>query len=261
MIETLLGGELSVRGTPHSSRSASPNRLLACHLLSQAERQALAEAMSSPRSLEAHADLAREGDRADSLFIITDGWACRYTTTREGGRQFPTLLVPGDVCNLDSLMFERLDYGVRTLTKATITVLSRERAAALVALHPGIGLAFTWLAMVENTTLSKWAQSLGRRSARERLAHLLCELSVRLVSERDSECSYGFPLTQEHMADALGLTPVHINRTMRQLREEGLVEIEGRVMTFPNIAHLQHVGGFDQGYLHVGPTEAQPVSA
>ena len=216
----------------------------------------LTATLSPPRKVDARFDLAREGDHTDTLFIITEGWACRYTTTREGGRQLPALLVPGDVCNLDSLMFERLDYGAQTLTGATITMLSRDRAAALVAQYSGIGRAFTWLAMVENTTLSKWAQSLGRRSARERLAHLFCELSVRLNAEQNGESRFDFPLTQELMADALGLTSVHVNRSMRQLRDEGLVEIKDRIMTLANVADLQTVGGFDQRYLHLDPIDA-----
>ena len=250
------GGHAAAHAAPRRSQSAPGGRLLTSPFLSQEERQGLAAALSPPKKVEARVDLAREGDRTDSLFIITEGWACRYTMTPEGSRQFPALLVPGDVCNLDSLMFERLDYGVRTLASATITTLSRDQAAALVARYPGIGRAFTWLAMVENTTLSKWAQSLGRRSARERLAHLLCELSVRLNAEQDGESSFGFPLTQEHMADALGLTPVHVNRTVRQLRDEGLVDIKDHVMTLSDVALLQNVGGFDQRYLHVEPIAA-----
>lgn len=239
-------------GSPHRTRArpTSGSRLLRSPFLSSEERQAIGEAMSPPKRMVARTDLIREGERTGSLYVIEEGWACRFATTIDGGRQLPALLLPGDVCNLDSLMFERLDYGVRILSDAKVTALSRDRAMMLAAQHPGIARTFTWLAMVENTTLSRLAVSLGRRSARARVAHLLCELSVRLDAEQDGASCYGFPLTQEHIADALGLTPVHVNRTIRQLREDGLVEVDNRTVTLPDMGHLRRVGGFDQAYLH-----------
>ncbi|WP_375383467.1 Crp/Fnr family transcriptional regulator [uncultured Sphingomonas sp.] len=234
----------------HASRLEG-TRLWTSQFLSREEKHALEDSVLPAKSVRAGTDLVREGERADSLFIVADGWACRYTTTREGGRQLPTLLVPGDIGNLDSLLFDRLDYGVRTLTDTMIVTLPRDRALALAAQYPGIARTFTWLALVENATLGKWALSLGRRSAKERLAHLLCELSVRLDVEDGNESSFAFPLTQEQVADALGLTSVHVNRTMQQLRTDGVVATENRRMVIPNVAQLRHIGGFDPRYLHI----------
>ena len=178
--------------------------------------------------------------------------------TKEGGRQLPALLVPGDIGNLDSLMFDRLDCGVRTLTRATVIALPRDRALALVAQHPGIAQTFIWLGLAENVILGKWAQSLARRSAKERLAHLLCELSVRLDAEDGNESSFAFPLTQEQVGDALGLTPVHVNRMMQQLRTESMLITANRTMTLPDVQGLRQIGGFDPSYLHSNPpTELQ----
>lgn len=235
-------------------------RLWAAGFLSREEQHALEEAVSPVKSVGPNIDLVREGARADTLFIVTDGWACRYTTTREGGRQLPALLVPGDVVNLDSLMFDQLDYGVRTITQMTIVALTRDRASALAAQHPGIARTFTWLGLVENAILSKWTLSLGRRSAIERLAHLLCELSVRLGIENGNESSFAFPLTQEQIGDALGLTSVHINRTMQHLRTDGLIEIANRTLTIPDVAKLRQAGGFDPRYLHVAPRGAAQLA-
>lgn len=253
--ESLSGNRVAPR---HQSRLAG-TRLWASRFLSREEREAL-DAVGSTRSVKANTDLAREGEPTDTLFIVAGGWACRYTTTREGGRQLPALLVSGDVGNLDSLLFDRLDYGVRTLTQATIVALPRDQALALAAQHPGIARTFTWLALVENVILSKWALSLGRRSAKERLAHLLCELSVRLNAKDGDESSFAFPLTQEQVADALGLTSVHVNRTMQQLRTEGLVATEKRRMIIPNVAQLRYVGGFDPRYLHIDPPSQTQVA-
>lgn len=197
----------------------------------------------------------REGEEADRLCFVVDGWACRFKTTRDGGRQIVTLMVPGDAANLDSLLFARLDYGVRALTETTVLSLSRQHALALAAKHPGIARAFTWLALVENATLSQWALSLGRHSAQQRLAHLFCELSVRADEHADGRSSFELPLTQEQIADALGLTAVHVNRTLRQLRAEGLVVMGGRSITIPDVARLRRVGDFDPAYLHHLPEE------
>lgn len=225
-------------------------------LLSRDERSALEGAVVSRRSVNAHVELVREGERTDNLFLIIKGWACRYTTTREGGRQFSALLLPGDLCNLDSLLFDRLDCGVRTLTPATIVALPRESALALTAQYSGIACTFTWLAFVENAILAKLALTLGRRSAKQRLAHLLCGLSARLGKDHDDESSFEFPLTQEQIGDALGLTAVHVNRTMHVLRDDGLVTINNRTMTLSSVAELRQVGGFDPSYLHIERAEA-----
>jgi CRP-like cAMP-binding protein len=253
---------LLTRAAPRPLSSLPRTRLWAAGFLSWEEQQLLDEAVSPARSIGPNIDLVREGARADTMFIITDGWACRYTTTQEGGRQLPALLVPGDVGNLDALMFDRLDYGIRTITQVTIVALPQDRALALAVQHPGIARTLTWLGLVENAILSKWTLSLGRRSATERLAHLLCELSVRLDAENGEESSFAFPLTQELIADALGLTNVHVNRTMQHLRTSGLIETANRTLTIPDVAKLRQVGGFDPRYLHMAPPrEAQLASS
>jgi CRP-like cAMP-binding protein len=248
-----------VRHAPAALEPSSPlsgTRLLMSHFLSRDEQHALDAVAEPARTVRPNVDLVREGEGAESLFVITRGWACRYATTREGGRQFPALVVPGDIGNLDSLMFDRIDYGVRTLTEATVVALPRQRALELMAQPPGIAQTFVWLGLVENANLSEWALSLGRRSAEERLAHLICELSVRLDAERENTSTFGFPLTQEQIADTLGLTSVHVNRMLQHLRGQGLVSTENRVMTIPDVARLRQVAGFDPRYLHTERTAA-----
>ena len=247
-------GALVHKSPPLSSQLASTRRWNS-RLLSREEQHALDSAVSSGRSVGPNIDLVREGESADNLFVVVEGWACRYTTTTDGRRQLPAVLVPGDIGNLDSLMFDRLDYGVRTITQATIVALPRSRALALSAQYPGIARMFTWAALVENAILGKWVLSLGRRSAKERLAHLLCELSTRLNMQNENESSFACPLTQEQMADALGLTSVHVNRTLQQLREEGMVVTANRTMTLPDVAALRRIGGFNPRYLHIDAPE------
>lgn len=244
-------------GTGHPARLAG-SRLAASAFLSPGERQALEDAAAPARTLRPDVDLVREGTQGDDLFIIVEGWACRYLTTEQGGRQLSALLLPGDLANLDSLMFGRLDYGVRTLTEVTVVTVPRDWALALTVQHPGIARSFTWLALLENVVLTKWIQSLGRRSAKMRLAHLLCELSVRLDAEQDNTSSFKLPLTQEHIADVLGLTAVHVNRVLQELRAERMVSTRYRRVILPDVARLRRSCGFDPRYLHMEQSSTTP---
>lgn len=242
---------------PHDSLPLGQG-LWPSRFLSAEERSALEKAVVSSRSVGARRDLVSERARVESLFILKEGWAARYTITRGGGRYFLTLLVPGDLCNPDSLLIDRLDYGVRTLTGATVVALPRDQVSALAFQHPGIARMFLWRAFVDNAILGRSALALSRQTAKERLAHLLCELSVRLNAAETDNSSFDFPLTQEQIADALGLTSIHVNRTMRSLRAEGLVAIANRTMTLPDVARLRHISGFDPSYLHIDPSTIEP---
>ena len=226
-------------------------RLLDSPHLSAAERDVLSDAFRPAQPVRAGAELVREGERADRLYLVTGGWACRYSTTRDGGRQISGIAVPGDVANLDSLLLDRIDTGVRALTVLHVVEARRDKLLALAAEHPEIARTYTWAALVENAILGRWAMSLGRRSARGKLAHLLCELAVRLDAERGGAAGYDFPITQEQVADMLGLTPVHVNRTIQQLRQEGLVAMGNRRMSLPQMGRLRQVAGFDPRYLHL----------
>ncbi|MDQ0840021.1 Crp/Fnr family transcriptional regulator [Sphingomonas faeni] len=223
-------------------------------MLTRDEQYALEEIALHVTPVGPHTDIVREGEGTDRLFIVTKGWACRYATTRNGGRLLSRLLVPGDIANLDSLLFDRLDYGVRTITQTTIVALPRKRVSMLAAKYSGIARALACLAFTENAIVSQRALSLGRRSATERIAHLLCELSVRFDAEIGGESSYAFPLTQEVIGDALGLTAIHVNRTMRVLQKDGLIALENRYITIPDIAALRQACGFNPSYLHMPPS-------
>jgi len=246
-------GPATLHRAPRASLAAT--RLAASPFLSDEERQRLEQAPVIPRSVRAGTDLVREQETGDHLLFVVEGWACRYKTTRNGSRQISALLVAGDLGNIDALMFDRLDFGIRTLTPATVLTMPRERAVALTADHAGIARAFTWFAMVENAVLSQWLLCLGRQSAATRLAHLFCELGMRLRAEDGNDGSFEFPLTQEHLADVLGLTPVHVNRTMQHLRSEGLIRTEHRRVILPDIERLRLLGEFDPHYLHANPPE------
>lgn len=249
MTDIASGTDASSSRVPQQTPTLADTRLARLGFVSDEERAALARVAVIPRSLTAGEEFVRQGGVPDSLYLLIAGWACRYVTTRSGGRQIATLLVPGGVCNLDNMLFERADFGVRTLTSATVLALPRRKALALAAELPGVGRAFTWLALAENAVLTQWAVSIGRRSALERLAHLLCELNLRMGTSDTGESSFDLPLTQEVIADTLGLTSVHVNRTMRRLREQGLIVIAGRSVTILDVGRLQKFADFDGSYL------------
>jgi CRP-like cAMP-binding protein len=220
--------------------------------LDAADRDALARACGDIRTVKAGTDLLRQGTPTNSVHILLDGWAARYKILEDGSRFIPALAVPGDICDLDALRFDELDYGVTMLSAGTVAALPRQRAEALFATNPATADAFWSLALAENSVLTEWAASIGRRSASQRVAHLLCELLVRLtvVGKADGH-SYEFPLTQEQIADALGLTTVHTNRTLQSLRSMDLVTVQHRRVTIHNWLALSASCGFRPAYLHL----------
>lgn len=181
---------------------------------------------------------------------MEEGWACQFRTLRDGRRQILRVLLPGDVCNLDSLQMKNAPFGIKALTSVSTLLVARQHLSALCHGSPGIANSVIELALSENAMLNQWATCLGRRSAPERLAHLLCELAVRLG--RDAGCetaSFDLPLTQEQIGDVLGLTAVHINRMMQQFRRQRLLHTEGKTITLEDMGALKNMAEFDPAYL------------
>jgi CRP-like cAMP-binding protein len=229
--------------------------------LSQEERRHLEAALTS-RAVPARTNLVAEGDNSGTLYLLADGWAFRHQTARNGNRQIVGLALPGDFCNLDVLAFGRIGYGVRMLTAGTLLTIERDKALALGVYFPAIASLFAQTAFLENAILSRWTFCLGRLSAQERLAHLLCELAVRRGYRQDRrQIKIDLPLTQEQLADVLGLTGVHVNRVLQHLRSLGLVAKRGRVMEIFDFPALQAMAGFDPAYLHRDAKRAEAVAA
>ena len=225
---------------------------LAAGGLTGPERQALALTTLSSHRRGPGDQLVRDGDPVGSIFFLAEGWACRFKLSKDGHRQISLLLAPGDVCNLDALLFPKADYGVCMLTAGTVLALPRERAVMLADRYSGIARRMQLVSFVENATLTHHALRLGRQSAREKVAHFLCELGVRLgYGNAVGETTFELPLTQEHIGDALGLTAVHVNRTLRELRLEGLLTSTLRRIVIKDIAALRRLAGFCPRYLHL----------
>ena len=252
---------MSGRWSGDGHRNPLLTRLRRSRTVGEAELAALGNLLAAPRLLGARSDLLEEGARTARLHVLLDGWACRFRILADGSRQITAVLLPGDVCDLDGLYLGRSGHAVGTLTPCKVASLDRSALRTLAAHHAGVAQGLGWLVAVENAVLTEHVIGLGRRSARERMAHLLCELFQRLaVTGRHRESGYTLPMTQTDLSDVLGLTPVHVNRILQVLRGEGLIVLKGREMIIPDWQALCEAAEFRPDYLHLdGPGGPEAV--
>ena len=219
--------------------------------LTAAEVAALERATGRPQTFGPRKDLIREGDQPGPVFIVLEGWTFRYKVLPSGTRQIMAFLMPGDACDLNIGMLAEMDHSIQTATSASISKISREAMDSLMAEYPGIARAMYVAQLVDEGTLRAWIVSLGRRSSAERVSHLLLELYVRGVQNGIAGLNeITLPLSQVVLADALGMTPVHINRTLQELRRSGAIELERSLLRIRDVGALTRISGFDDGYLH-----------
>lgn len=221
--------------------------------LSQNDRAILDRAASERvRKFGPRVDIAREGDRPKDVQLILTGWACRYKQLEDGRRQVVSFFLPGDLCDLNIFILREMDHSIGTITPVSIADLSRDFFNEMSADHPRIITAFWWESLVTAAVQREWTMNLGQRTALERMAHLLCEIFFRLrVAGLTREDSCDFPLTQADLADATGLSKVHVNRTLQELRSAGLIALKGKMLAVPNLDRLMNAGMFNANYLHL----------
>lgn len=225
--------------------------------LSPADRALLDELTSQVTEVAAHQDLAREGDTGAEVHVVLSGFACRYKSLPDGGRQIMAWLVPGDFCDLHLAVLGEMDHSIATLTDSRISTLPRNGLEVVTDAHPGLMRAFWWATLVDEAVLREWLVNMGRRPGDQRVAHLLCEVLARLQAvglADDGEID--FPLTQIDLADTVGLSAVHVNRIIQQLREDGLIVWRSGRLRIPDVPALQAMAGFDPAYLHLRPRGA-----
>jgi CRP-like cAMP-binding protein len=203
------------------------------------------------RRVAGKVDLIREGDEPGPVFVILDGWACRYKILPKGTRQITAFMLPGDCCDLHIAMLKQMDHGIQTVTACSVATISRSEMTALLDERPNIARALYIAQLIDESTLRSWIVSMGRRSSVERLAHLMCELYLRASAvEGVGGATIDLPLSQVQLADAMGMTPVHINRVLKELREAGAMEIRRGHLSITDPVKLVHIAGFDENYLH-----------
>lgn len=214
------------------------------------------------RKLDAGSYLVREGDVPTHCAVLVSGFAFRQKVTGEGARQILAVCIPGDAIDFQNMFLDISDHAVQVLTRATVADVPRDALQHLVEQRPAVGVAVIHATLVEASILREWVVNVGRRDARARIAHILCEFAVRLEWRGLSSSSAGFelPMTQEQLADATGLTSVHVNRVLRLLETENLISRQRRMIQFVDWRALQDVGDFSRRYLHI-PGEDQLVDA
>jgi CRP-like cAMP-binding protein len=220
--------------------------------LRAADRAALLALPYRQQVMQAAAYVVREGARPDRSCLILSGLACRHKVTVEGARQIVGVHIPGDFVDLEGSLLNVADHNVQTLTRCELAFIPRSAMQELILGYPRIGFALWVDTLIDASIFREWVVNVGRRDARARLAHLLCEFARRLeVAGLATEYRYELPMTQEQLADATGLTPVHVNRVLQQMSREGLLERDRRRVAIPNWERLRDVGGFSENYLHL----------
>lgn len=233
-----------------------PSRLgrkLDRHLaLSAAERDALDRWLGrSVRLVRDRTPLVEEGAPPSDMHIVVDGWACRYRSAGVRGRQVVSILLPGDICDFNSFVIRRMDSTIEAVGDLRVACISRSALNDLTAAHPRLSQGLWWDSMVAAAIGREWLVNLGQRNARERVAHLLCELYRRLEQvDLAADGEMPLPLTQADLGGACGMTPEHTNRTLRGLRDSGLIETRAGSVRLLDIGALEAEADFSPDYLH-----------
>lgn len=231
---------------------ALTSRLEAFTRLSPEDKAALEKLSKVSRTVAPRRDLIREGEKPNYVHLMLDGWACRYKTLPDGRRQIVAFFVPGDFCDLNVYILKQMDHSIGAITRLAVADISRDEMDHLTTNHPRITQALWWESLVQHAIQREWTLNLGQRSAYERIGHLLVEVYLRLKTVGltwNGTCD--FPLTQVDIADATGLTPVHVNRTLQELRRDELIELERKQLNIPDLHRLMDVAMFNANYLHL----------
>ncbi len=196
--------------------------------------------------------LVNEGEPVKTCCLLVEGFACRLKSTSTGQRQIVSLHLPGDLLDLQHLLVRVADHSIQCITAARIVAVPEADLRRLAEERPRIGQALWRDTLVEASRFREWIVNIGRRSAKARIAHLLCEFIFRSHAIGMSVGPvFEFPMTQDQIGDATGLTPVHVNRVLRVLAEEGIISRKRRLITVQDPTRLQDVAGFDSAYLHL----------
>ena len=228
-------------------------RKLSVHApLDEEDRQAILALPHVCRKIGAANVITHEGAPADQCGVLVSGFAYRQKTTRDGARQIVALHIPGEPLGLANLALNVADHTVEALTDAEVAFVANADLIELATLRPAVGHAFLVKLLVEGSIAREWLLNIGRRDGLTKLAHLLCEFALRLeATGLADEYGYELPMTQDQLGDALGLTPVHVNRCLKALESEGLIDRDGRKISFPDWRRIRDKADFADEYLHL----------
>jgi CRP-like cAMP-binding protein len=220
--------------------------------LSEEESHALHSAAGPLRSCGSHEDVLREGERSNTVAVLVAGSACRHKVLPDGRRQIIGYLVPGDMCGASAFILKSTDHTVSTSSPSLITRLHHRSLQEITTRHPRLIRTLWWNMLVEQAMTREWLVNVGQRTALERVAHLLCEIYLRLRAvglATPDGCE--LPINQAEIADAVALSTVHVNRTLKELRNAGLASLSGKSLLIHDFHQLCTVAMFDPAYLHL----------
>ncbi len=219
--------------------------------LSPDELTCLADLQSNPLRVKRGRQLTQEGQTGHKAFVLQTGWACSYKLLPDGGRQIISFPIAGDVVGLRSVLLRTADHSFSALTDAVVNAVEAPHILKCVNEFPRLGAALLWAASRDEAMVVEHLVNIGRRSALERTAHFFMELTERLhLIGQATETEFKCPLTQFVLADALGLTAIHINRVLRELRERNLLTLRRGSVSIHDLAGLRKLAGFQGGYLN-----------
>ena len=230
-------------------------KLSAFVALSDNELLILDKFHSRSKSFVAGRDLVRQGQSEQAAYILAEGWVCSYKLQPDGSRQIVDFQIPGDFLGLRSVLLHTSDHSVEPITNIRAAEVLADDLLQAFAETPRLATAILWAASRDEAMVVEHLVCLGRREADERVAHFLLELGSRLaLVGMGTKAGYACPLTQYHLADALGMSAVHVNRVLRRMREAGLVTFRDGQVSFDDYGGLVKLAGFDPDYLeHSGP--------
>lgn len=219
--------------------------------LTDDDRRTLEDACRITCNVRGRTQLIGEGDAPSNVHLIQEGFACRYKLLPSGKRQIMAIFIPGDICDLHVQILGEMDHCIGTLTDAVVVELPPDIVEDLTT-NPRINRALWWATLVDEGTLREWLVSMGQRPAEQQMAHIFCELLTRLQAiGLGVGNSFEMPFTQEELADTLGVTSVHANRVLMQLRHRDLILTEGRRLVVPDFRRLKDFCDFEPNYLHL----------
>lgn len=222
------------------------------HPLCPEDRAAILALPYSLRKLRAHDHIVSEGDRPQHTCLLLSGFAFRHKVAGNGGRQIMSIHLKGDLVDLQNSMLGIADHNVQMLSAGEVALIPFEAVRDLAFAVPSIGMAMWYETLVEGSIFREWILNIGRRDARARIGHLLCEFAMRLeVAELGQQRDNELPITQEQLADAVSLTPVHVNRTLKSLEKDGYISRSKRRITISDWHKLAKVADFEPQYLHI----------
>jgi CRP-like cAMP-binding protein len=232
-------------------------RLLRRSELDTRERQAILRLAGQVRQIPARRDFVSPGEVTDHACLVVDGLIARFDQMSDGRRQIVSFYVPGDMSDLQSVAAPTPGWGLEALSTTTVLFVPHAQLRQIALDHPRIGLAFWRDTTVDASILAKWVGNLGRRQAGPRVAHLICETGVRMEQAGlGTRTKFSLPATQAQLADATGLTPVHLNRTLKALRPEGLL-VRGGTVRIADWDRLAAIAEFDPAYLLLDERRAE----